>query len=53
MPILPMTDDRVATEVRTVDGSLKFEDDFVARRHAETLSRFDSLGSIAPTRRGM
>ncbi|HEV2127220.1 MAG TPA: 2-phospho-L-lactate transferase, partial [Thermomicrobiales bacterium] len=53
MPILPMTDDRVATEVRTADGWLAFQDYFVARRHADEVLdvRFAGIDSARPSDR--
>ncbi|HEV2129252.1 MAG TPA: 2-phospho-L-lactate transferase CofD family protein, partial [Thermomicrobiales bacterium] len=55
MPILPMTDDCVATEVRTADGWLAFQDYFVARRHADEVLdvRFAGIDSARPSERVM
>jgi LPPG:FO 2-phospho-L-lactate transferase len=49
--ILPMTDDPVATEVRTADGWLEFQEYFVHQRQApEVLElRFVGLADAAPT----
>ncbi len=49
--ILPMTDDPVATEVRTADGWLEFQEYFVHRRQApEVLEvRFTGIEDAAPT----
>jgi LPPG:FO 2-phospho-L-lactate transferase len=51
MPILPMSDDRVATEVRTEAGWLDFQEYFVARRHADDVVdvRFDGIEAARPT----
>jgi LPPG:FO 2-phospho-L-lactate transferase len=48
--LLPMSDDRVATVVRTPDGWLAFQDYFVARRHADDVLdvRFDGITSARP-----
>jgi LPPG:FO 2-phospho-L-lactate transferase len=50
-PLLPMTDDRVATEVLTADGWLAFQDYFVARRHDDDVLdvRFDGIATASPT----
>lgn len=52
-PILPMTDDAVATEVRTADGWLAFQDYFVARRHADDVLdvRFTGIETARPSER--
>lgn len=49
--ILPMTDAPVATEVRTADGWLEFQEYFVHRRQApEVLEvRFAGIGDATPT----
>jgi len=49
--ILPMTDDRVATAVRTPDGWLEFQEYFVHRRQAPDVLevRFDGAETAAPT----
>ncbi len=49
--ILPMTDSSVATEVRTADGWLEFQEYFVHQRQApEVLElRFDGIEAAAPT----
>lgn len=49
--ILPMTDDRVATELRTAEGWLEFQEYFVHRRQEpEVLDlRFDGIGDAAIT----
>jgi LPPG:FO 2-phospho-L-lactate transferase len=49
--ILPMTDDRVATEVRTADGWLEFQEYFVHQRQAPDVLelRFSGVGQAAPT----
>jgi LPPG:FO 2-phospho-L-lactate transferase len=49
--ILPMTDDRVATEVHTADGWLEFQEYFVHRRQAPDVDdvRFAGIESAAPT----
>jgi LPPG:FO 2-phospho-L-lactate transferase len=49
--ILPMTDDRVRTEIRTAEGWLEFQDYFV-RRHQEPEVlevRFRGVGTADPT----
>jgi LPPG:FO 2-phospho-L-lactate transferase len=53
MPILSMSDDRVATEVRTETGWLPFQDYFVARRHADDVVdvRFDGIEESRPSAR--
>jgi LPPG:FO 2-phospho-L-lactate transferase len=55
MPILPMSDDRVATQVQTSDGWLDFQDYFVARRHADDVMdvRFDGIAKARPSDRMM
>lgn len=55
MPILPMTDDKVATEVQTADGWLAFQDYFVARRHADDVVdvRFAGIDRARPSQRVM
>jgi len=49
--ILPMTDDRIATRLRTVHGWLDFQDYFVRRHHADEVLelRFDGVESARPT----
>jgi len=49
--LLPMTDDRLRTQVRTSAGWLDFQDYFVRRRHADDVLelRFDGLEKAAPT----
>ncbi len=49
--LLPMSDDRVATMVRTADGWLDFQDYFVARRHQDDVLdvRFDGIEAARPT----
>jgi LPPG:FO 2-phospho-L-lactate transferase len=49
--ILPMTDDPVATEVRTADGWLEFQEYFVHRRQAPDVLelRFAGLDAARPT----
>jgi LPPG:FO 2-phospho-L-lactate transferase len=49
--ILPMTDDRVATEVQTDAGWLEFQEYFVHRRQAPDVLglRFDGIDGAAPT----
>jgi LPPG:FO 2-phospho-L-lactate transferase len=48
--LLPMTDDGVATQVRTADGWLAFQDYFVARRHADDVLdvRFTGIETARP-----
>lgn len=47
---LPMTDEAVATEVRTADGWLAFQDYFVARRHDDPVLdvRFAGIDQATP-----
>jgi len=49
--ILPMSDDPVATEVRTADGWLEFQEYFVHQRQAPDVLelRFAGIGTAAPT----
>lgn len=49
--LLPMTDDPVATEIRTSEGWLPFQDYFVARRHADDVLgvRFQGGSAAQPT----
>jgi LPPG:FO 2-phospho-L-lactate transferase len=49
--ILPMTDDRVRTQIRTGDGWLDFQDYFVRRHHADDVLelRYDGADSAKPT----
>jgi LPPG:FO 2-phospho-L-lactate transferase len=49
--ILPMTDEPVATEVRTADGWLEFQEYFVHQRQAPDVLelRFAGLAAAAPT----
>jgi len=49
--VLPMTDDRVRTAVRTDDGWLSFQDYFVRRRQEPTVHdvRFDGVETAGPT----
>jgi LPPG:FO 2-phospho-L-lactate transferase len=49
--LLPMSDERVRTQVRTRDGWLEFQDYFVRRGHRDDVSelRFQGIGSAAPT----
>lgn len=49
--LLPMTDDRVSTEILTDDGWLAFQDYFVARRQQDDVLdvRFDGIEDAAPT----
>ena len=48
--LLPMTDDRVRTHVRTADGWLGFQDYFVRRHHADDVLelRFDGIERATP-----
>jgi LPPG:FO 2-phospho-L-lactate transferase len=50
--LLPMSDDRVRTEVRTDDGWLAFQDYFVRRRHADEVRELRQAGieAASPTR---
>ncbi len=43
--LLPMTDDRVRTQVRTADGWLDFQDYFVRRHHADDVLELRFEGS--------
>jgi len=45
--LLPMTDDRVRTQLRTADGWLDFQDYFVRRRHADDVLELRFNGSEA------
>ncbi|MBA3778714.1 MAG: 2-phospho-L-lactate transferase [Chloroflexi bacterium] len=49
--LLPMTDDRVRTQIRTDEGWLEFQDYFVRRGHADQVRelRFEGLGGARPT----
>ena len=49
--LLPMTDDRVRTHVRTSDGWLEFQDYFVRRHHADEVLdlHFDGAADAQPT----
>ncbi len=49
--LLPMTDDRVATKVRTDDGWLDFQEYFVHRRHEDTVHelRYEGIAAARPT----
>jgi LPPG:FO 2-phospho-L-lactate transferase len=49
--LLPMTDDRVRTQVRTSEGWLEFQDYFVRRHHADDVLelRYDGIGSAQAT----
>jgi LPPG:FO 2-phospho-L-lactate transferase len=49
--LLPMTDERVRTEVRTADGWLDFQDYFVRRGHRDDVLelRFRGLDAARPT----
>jgi LPPG:FO 2-phospho-L-lactate transferase len=47
--ILPMTDDPVATKVRTADGLLDFQDYFVARRQQDDVLGVQFEGAAAAT----
>ena len=49
--LLPMTDDRVRTKIRTTDGWLEFQDYFVRRRHADDVLevRFDGIDAARAT----
>ncbi|MEO7119003.1 MAG: 2-phospho-L-lactate transferase [Candidatus Limnocylindrales bacterium] len=49
--ILPMTDHRVRTMIRTADGWMAFQDWFVGRHHADPVLelRFDGIGDARPT----
>ncbi|HEY5520046.1 MAG TPA: 2-phospho-L-lactate transferase [Candidatus Limnocylindrales bacterium] len=48
--LLPMSDERVRTQVRTADGWLDFQDYFVRRHHADDVLelRFDGVESSTP-----
>ena len=48
--LLPATDDRLRTKIRTPDGELDFQDWFVRRRHADRVDavRFDGAESARP-----
>lgn len=43
--IVPMTDDKVRTEVRTAEGWLAFQDYFVRRRHADDVLDINYAGA--------
>src|SRR5690242_14820515 len=45
--LLPMTDDRVRTQVRTADGWLDFQDYFVRRHHADDVLELRYDGVLA------
>lgn len=49
--LLPMSDDRVETEILTADGWLGFQDYFVARRHDDEVLdvRFKGIEAATPT----
>jgi LPPG:FO 2-phospho-L-lactate transferase len=49
--LLPMSDERVATKLRTAAGWLDFQDYFVRRRHADEVHevRFEGLAEARPT----
>jgi LPPG:FO 2-phospho-L-lactate transferase len=49
--LLPMTDDRVRTQIHTADGWLDFQDYFVRRRHADDVQgvRFDGIDGARAT----
>ena len=49
--LLPATDDRVRTQVRTDDGWLDFQEYFVERRHQDEVRelRYDGLESAVPS----
>jgi len=49
--LLPMTDDRVRTQVRTVDGWLDFQDYFVRRHHDDDVLelRYDGIEAARAT----
>ncbi|HWH24934.1 MAG TPA: 2-phospho-L-lactate transferase CofD family protein, partial [Candidatus Limnocylindria bacterium] len=49
--LLPMTDERVATQVRTTDGWLDFQDYFVRRGHRDEVAevRFTGAEAARPT----
>jgi LPPG:FO 2-phospho-L-lactate transferase len=49
--LLPMTNDRVRTQVKTADGWIDFQDYFVRRRHADDVLglRFDGLEAAKAT----
>ena len=44
-PIVPATDDPVPTIVRTTDGDLPFQEDFVRRQCAPVVTGFDFVGA--------
>ena len=48
--LLPATDDRVRTQIRTPDGELDFQDWFVRRRHADRVEgvRFEGAEAAVP-----
>jgi len=48
--LLPMTDDRVSTKIRTDEGWLDFQDYFVRRHFADTVRevRFDGVNDATP-----
>jgi len=50
--LLPVTDDRIRTRVRTAEGWLDFQDWFVRRHHADAALeiRFDGAAEAHPTR---
>jgi LPPG:FO 2-phospho-L-lactate transferase len=49
--ILPMTDDRVRTQIRTDEGWLDFQDYFVRRRHSDSVAeiRFEGVEAAGAT----
>lgn len=49
LPILPMSDDPVATLVHTDDGSMHFQEFWVARRGTPTVEEVEFRGSTAAT----
>lgn len=48
--VIPVTDDRLRTSIRTADGWLSFQEYFVERRHRDEVLelRFDGEGQISP-----
>lgn len=48
-PVLPMTNDRVATRVHTAEGELSFQDWFVRRRHQPRVEHLDFAGAEQAT----
>ena len=49
--LVPMTNDRVATEIHTPDGWLAFQDYFVRRHHSDPVRdvRFAGIDTVQPT----